>query len=610
MLRHLTLPHLDVCGFSDRASTRATDVVRECLPVFQHLKMNLGLSTRRQNLAIGKSSVGVPELLTPRTFFVAALCLGAVVFAVYSPALKFQFVLDDHRFTSDPRIQSPDHVWGYFANYVWAQYAGAPPSFYRPLFILWLRINFILSAMSPWGWHLLSITKHIGVAVLLGLLVLRLLHDRVAALMAATLFALHPAQTESVAWVTVPDPLMSVGILGSVLLYLRWVVVVPGGHAHERKSRKTVRAAKAARPQASWLIASAAVGFAALLTKETAIALPVLIFGLALLMPQRENADEDFGVWILLALRQTIPFLCVTALYLLMRLNALGGKLGSRTQHLPWGTIFLSWPATLWFYVKVLLWPVRSRAFADPTLAEGFSFRGVLMPGLGVGCALAILVGTFLWAWKKTRRDFSPQDAANIQYALLIGTFLLVLPVLLTLDLNALNPGDFLHGRYTYLPSAGLMILVATGWHISGRLRVPLLFAAGLLAVGFAVLVVSQEKQWKDDLTVFTIAHQLAPHNAPVAHSLANAHVQVALQLADDGRCSEAMPVFEQVSQEYPQDWYAWAGLGDCFVQGNNLPKAEEFLRKAAELSNDPRVIQQWQELRAQIGLPNSVPRD
>ena len=81
------------------------------------------------------------------------------------------------------------------------------------------------------------------------------------------------------------------------------------------------------------------------------------------------------------------------------------------------------------------------------------------------------------------------------------GTFLLVLPVLLTLDLNALNPGDFLHGRYTYLPSAGLMILVATGWHISGRLRVPLLFAAGLLAVGFAVLVVSQEKQWKDDLT-------------------------------------------------------------------------------------------------------------
>jgi hypothetical protein len=572
--------------------------------------MNLGLSTRRQNLAIGKSLAGVPELLTPLTFFVVALCLGAVVLAVYSPALRFQFVLDDHRFTGDPRIQSPDHVWDYFANYVWAQYTGGPPSFYRPLFILWLRINFILSAVSPWGWHLLSITKHLVVAVLLGLLVLRLLRDRIAALIAATLFALHPAQTESVAWVTVPDPLMSVGILGAVLLYLKWVMVLPGGQAHERKSRKTARTRKAPQPQASWLIASAAVCFAALLAKETAIVLPALIFVLALLTPQAENADADFGVRLMLALRQTVPFLCVTGLYLLMRLNALGGKLGSRTQLLPWSTVLLSWPATLGFYVKVLLWPDRSRAFADPILAEEFSFRGVLMPVLGVGCAIVILAVALLWAWKKARRDLSHQDAANVEYALLIGTLLLVLPILLTLDLNALNPEDFLHGRYAYLPSAGLMLLVATEWHLAGKLRVPLLFAGGLLAIVFAALTVSQEKQWKDDLTVFTVAHQLAPRNAPVAQNLANANVQVALQLADDGRCSDAMPVFEQVSQEYPQDWYAWAGLGDCFVQGNNLPKAEESLRKAAELSHDSRVTQQWQELRAHMGLPNSVPRD
>ena len=549
-------------------------------------------------------------MLSPRTFFIVAFCLGVAVFAVYSPALKFQFVLDDHRFTGDPRIQSPDHVWDYFANYVWAQFTGGPPSFYRPLFILWLRINFILSESSPWGWHLLSITKHMAVAVLLGLLVLRLLRDRVAALVAATLFTLHPAQVESVAWVTVPDPLMSVGILGAVLLYLRWVVDLPGSQAHERKSRKAARTKRATQPGALWLIASAAVCFAALLTKETAIVLPALIFALALLMPRGENGNADFGVRLAPALRQTIPFLCVTVFYLLMRLNALGGKLGSPTQHLPWSTLLLSWPATLWFYVKVLLWPVRSRAFADSILAQGFSFRDVLLPGLGVGCAVAILAAALFWAWKKARRALPHQEAANVEYALLIGTLFLVLPILLTLDLNALNPGDFLHGRYTYLPSAGLMLLVATGWHLAGKMRVPLLWAGGLLALVFAVLVVSQEKQWKDDLTVFTVAQQLAPRNAPVAHNLANAHVQVALQLADDGRCSEAMPVFEQVSQEYPQDWYAWAGLGICFVQVNNLPKAEESLRRAAELSHDSRVMQQWQELRAHMGLPSSVPHD
>lgn len=571
--------------------------------------MNLSLPTRRQKLAIGTSSARVPELLSPRTFFVVALCLGAVVFAVYNRALEFQFVLDDHRFTGDPRIQSPGYVWDYFAKYVWSQFTGGPPSFYRPLFILWLRINFILSAVSPWGWHLLSITKHVAVTVLLGLLALRLLRDRVAALVAATLFALHPAQTESVAWVTVPDPLMSMGVLGAVLLYLKWVVGLPGSQAHERKSRKATRTKKPTQPRAVWIIASAAVCFAALLAKETAIVLPALIFALALRMPRGENGDSDFGRRLVLAFRQTIPFLCVTVLYLLMRLNAFGGKLGSLTQHLSWSTVLLSWPATLWFYVKVLLWPVCSRAFADPTLAEGFSFRGVLLPGLGLGCAVAILAGALLWAWRKAQRDLPRQEAANVGYALMIGTLLLVLPILLTLDLNALNPGDFLHGRYTYLPSAGLMLLVATGWHLAGKMRVPLLCAVGLLAVVFAVLVISQEKQWKDDLTVFTVAQQLAPRNAPVAHNLANAHVQAALQLADDGRCSEAMPVFEQVSQEYPQDWYAWAGLGDCFAQVNNLPKAEESLRRAAELSHDSRVMQQWQELRANMGLPSPVPR-
>src|SRR5436305_4708395 len=251
--------------------------------------MNLGLSTRRQYPTLRKSLAGVPDLVYRRTFLVVALSLGTVVFAVYSPSLKFQFVLDDHRFTGDPRIQFPDHVWNYFANYVWAQFTGGPPSFYRPLFLVWLRINFILSAMSPWGWHLLSIVKHLAVAVLLGLLVLRLLRDRIAALIAASLFALHPAQNESVGWVTVPDPLMSAAILGALLLYFRSLAVVPQSQSHERKSRKTARTRKSAQPQAYWLIASAAACFAALLAKETAIILPVLIFASALIVPRGEN---------------------------------------------------------------------------------------------------------------------------------------------------------------------------------------------------------------------------------------------------------------------------------------------------------------------------------
>ena len=47
----------------------------------------------------------------------------------------------------------------------------------------------------------------------------------------------------------------------------------------------------------------------------------------------------------------------------------------------------------------------------------------------------------------------------------------------------------------------------------------------------------------------------------------------------------------------------AWAGIGECLVKLNNLPRAEESLRHAADLSHEPRVIEQWQHLRAMMGL-------
>jgi len=554
-------------------------------------------------------------LSRPGFFLPVALCLVAAVFAVYAPTLNFQFIVDDHFFTSDPRVQTSGHVWEYFTDYVWAEYDGGPATFYRPLFILWTRWNFILCGLSPWGWHLLSIAKHVVVAVLLGVLAWKLLRDRFAALIAATLFALHPAQVESVAWVTVPDPLMSAGVLCTLLFYFRYVRGLPESQVREGKFRKGARITKATQPSGLWLMASAAVCLVTLFAKETAILLPVVIFALALFRPPGEpvpvgparSKSADFGSRLAQALHQIIPFACVTVLYLLMRFHAMGGKLSSQTQHLALSTELVSWPGILWFYVKVLFWPMRSHAFADPIVLEGFTVRGVLLPGLGVMCATAALAGALFWAWRKAGRVVPPEEAVGVQYALLVGALLLVLPILLALDLNALSPGNFLHGRYTYLPLVGLSLLVAAAWHLAGNYRMPLLCAAGLLGVVFAALTVSQEQQWSDDMTVLTVAHQIAPHNPPVAQAFADARVHMAEQLDADGRYSEALPVLEQVTVEYPRDWYAWATLADCFYHLDNLTEAEKSLHRAAELSHKSEVIQQWQALRAEMGLPSFV---
>lgn len=383
-----------------------------------------------------KGSIAAPpqeNLLSPLAVCIIAVALITGVFAIYSPALSFQFILDDHHFVNDPRLQSPGHVWEYFTNYVWAQVVGGPPSFYRPVSVLWLRLNFILAGMSSWGWHLLSLVKHVSAAVLLGVLAWKLSRDRVGALLAGTLFALHPAQTESVAWVTVPDPLMAAAVLGSLLLYLEYRDRASADdHAHaeksKRRSHKQLRATSQSWSSAWWLIASATACLAAQMAKETAIVLPAVFFAAALIIPVgrlgriKAAHGQGFAAQLASAFRESLPFLGVTVVYLLLRLDALGERFSPLTQHLPWTTVLLSWPATLWFYVKVLFWPVVPRAFADPSLADTFSLHGVLWPGLGVCSSIAVMAWAFQWAWRKARGDLPSGEGVGVERALLWGT--------------------------------------------------------------------------------------------------------------------------------------------------------------------------------------------
>ena len=78
------------------------------------------------------------------------------------------------------------------------------------------------------------------------------------------------------------------------------------------------------------------------------------------------------------------------------------------------------------------------------------------------------------------------------------------------------------------------------------------------------------------------------------------------LELHDQGRCPEALPIFEQVTREFPEDWYAWAGLGDCYVEQNDLIKGEDSLHRAVDISHDPALTAHWQELRLHMGLSKS----
>lgn len=78
---------------------------------------------RRQKAPVPVNSAGARELVSSLIFVMGALVLIAAVFAVYSPSLDYQFILDDHHYLGDPGIQTSGHIWDYFRTQVWAQIA-------------------------------------------------------------------------------------------------------------------------------------------------------------------------------------------------------------------------------------------------------------------------------------------------------------------------------------------------------------------------------------------------------------------------------------------------------------------------------------------------------
>ena len=138
-----------------------------------------------------------PSVRWPSPRLLTGIVLG-LTFAVYAQTLGFQFVHDDvGQIVENPAVQS----WHYLAQYFTAQvWAGVTPellgNYYRPLFLIWLRLNDAVFGLHPWAWHLTTLLLHVAVTGLVYLLAWRIVKDRWTALLAALIFGLHLADQQ------------------------------------------------------------------------------------------------------------------------------------------------------------------------------------------------------------------------------------------------------------------------------------------------------------------------------------------------------------------------------------------------------------------------------
>ncbi len=408
-----------------------------------------------------------------------------LLLVVYLQTVTFDFVYDDHAaillnrwldsWSGLKHIFTGD-LWGFSDAYI-------PVCHYRPLYLAWLwSVRHLFSAAPGW-FHLCALLTHVAAVYLAFLVARELLKHDVPAACAAAFFALHPTKVETVAWITAAtEPLQAVFVFGALLAFLR---------TRETQHRRALGA-----------VICFVLALAALLVKETAVVLPVIIFALEWLL------SGDGGQHRLLAaVKAAAPSAAAAGVFFCVRWVVLQG-FGESVVPPKINEVVFTAPAAFWLYVRQTLWPVHLSILYPVVDIQNFSTVGVLLPALGF-LVLAILY----WRWARR----SPVLTFAVIWFLVT-----LIPVV----------GEFrwiqLHDRHLYLPTfgVGLMFAVALGqirWKgqvISQQATIGLCLA---VIITMAAIGGREARVWDSDLSVFTRAVEVAPVNPEAIEVLAEA---------------------------------------------------------------------------------------
>jgi hypothetical protein len=481
----------------------------------------------------------------------------ALTFAVYLPTLHFPFVFDDHlQIVENPAVHSWRGVPSYFTAHVWAGvFPGALGNFYRPVFLLWLRMNDSVFGNQPGGWHFTTVLVHVLATLLVFLLALRMEISRDVALLAALIFGLHPVHIEAVAWASgVTEPLLAVFFVTSLLAYVQ---------SRRNPARALV-----------WRMV-ALISFAlALLVKETALILPALLivyewlFGM-----ERQNplTAKSFLAWCGATAGRIWPYFFLAALYVPARMHALKGFNHLMTP-LSAPQLIFTWPSLIGFWIRHLLWPAGLSSFYDfPPVLHPTAVNFVLPALFDVACGLLLL------AFARRHRTIA------------FFAVWLTLPLIPLLDIRIFHAGDFAHDRYLYLSSMGLSILLAmllkkVCWGPSRWQGAPtsLLLAGACLAGVMSYGTVSESTYFKDDLAFWAHNFALAPQNPYVQTNYATIR---AIALAQGGQYGQAEQKLRDVVSHDANNWDAHYNLALVYFKLGNMAEAEQHFLQAIHIN-------------------------
>jgi len=425
---------------------------------------------------------------------VATLC--ALVLIAYAGSLSNGFVWDDNQqIVMNPDLQ-PGAPWSHlFSSDVWGYRHRDQPghtNYYRPLQMASYRLTAEWLGLQSRSLHILSVLFALAAVLAAFVVYLKLTRRLAFAFPAAVLFAVHPVHSEAVDWISaLPELGCATFVLVSFGLFLS-----------VRGPSSDWTAPWLVSPRRWPLFGLSLLAFAAaLLWKETAMVLPVIVAACALCLE-----PGPFKERLISSLKLSGPFWCVLAGYLVLRFRMLGSlSMRQRIWELTPVQVALNAFHLLAQYWWKLIVPLHLNAYYVFTPVRSFADPRAIVGILFVALACVAVCYAF--------------GRAPLMAFAVLWVFITLLPVM---NIYALGRNVFAE-RYLYLPSVGFCLLAvviaaAAAKRLPQNVPKPLF---SLLLVAVAVLfsreTFARNSDWHDDATLFRKTLAVSP-DAPFVH--------------------------------------------------------------------------------------------
>lgn len=453
--------------------------------------------------------------------------------AVYMRVADFDYVWDDVEAIREnpiyvgPVLDGLDATQHDHLDPALTKLSGMKPAHdsYRPLLYLSYRTDVAIFGMSPRAMHLHNLMLAILAIVAFYWVAQTWLASRSAALLAAAIFALHPLQVETIAYVSARGDLLA-GLLA--------LLAVGAAFRFENEAAPARRSL--------WLFIGVACLLASVLSKEAYVGLPIALAGIAWTRGKLREQRTVLAAWTM-----------ALAGYLALRLT-IGGVAGGGTG----AAALLALPGLFLRYVQIALLPfdLSTERLYDPRY---------VLPGWLAAAALTV------WALASLGRGGSRTVrvvASGLWWMLvLLGPSAVV--VILT---------GVVADRYAYLPLAGFA--VASSALLTAALKKGTLLRAALGIAGVSWAAMSlittavQVGEWKDNRTLYVHAVATAPKSSM-------AHYRLGYTYAQAQQWPEAIILFERAVELHPSNARALNNLGVAYLNTGKYEDAARLFERA-----------------------------